>query len=357
VLVTSLSFLGITLNQALAGVFQKHLRMDRVVIAEVIGRIFLLAATFLVIRADCGLLWVMGSVVIGSVVNFLMTFFFSRRFVKIKLVFEFGVWKNIIKETWPIALSIAFNLVYFKIDTVILSLYHSEEAVGIYGAAYKVLEVLTTLPAMFAGLVLPLLTAAWAAADHERFKRVLRRGFDAMAMVALPLVVGTLFVAGPVMELVAPGFDDSAALLKVLIFATATIFIGNLFGNTVVAIGRQLTMMWVYLGVAVISLVGYLVFIPRYSYFGAAGMTVVSELLVTLAALLIVSLATRAWPSPVVFMKSAAACVIMAIVLYGAAGTNLFMQIALGGVTYVVTLLMLRGVSARDLREIVRSGE
>ncbi|MFA5134917.1 MAG: polysaccharide biosynthesis C-terminal domain-containing protein [Patescibacteria group bacterium] len=159
------------------------------------------------------------------------------------------------------------------------------------------------------------------------------------------------------MELVAPGFDDSAALLKVLIFATATIFIGNLFGNTVVAIGRQLTMMWVYLGVAVISLVGYLVFIPRYSYFGAAGMTVVSELLVTLAALLIVSLATRAWPSPVVFMKSAAACVIMAIVLYGAAGTNLFMQIALGGVTYVVTLLMLRGVSARDLREIVRSGE
>lgn len=354
VLVTSLSFLGITLNQVLAGVFQKHLRMSRIVIAEVIGRIFLVVATFLVIRADLGLLWVMGSVVVGSVVNFIITFLFSRRLVRIRLAFEFDIWKRIIKETWPIALSIAFNLVYFKIDTVILSLYHSEETVGIYGAAYKVLEVLTTVPAMFAGLVLPLLTAAWVASDRERFKRVLRRAFDAMAMIALPLIVGTLFVAQPVMDLVAPDFVDSATVLKILIFATATIFIGNLFGNTVVAINKQRTMMWVYLGVAIVSLVGYFIFIPRYSYFGAAGMTVASELLVTIAALFIVSFATKVWPSLIVFLKALIASGVMAVVLYYTIEINLFAQIFLGGITYIAVLLALRGISARDLREIVR---
>jgi O-antigen/teichoic acid export membrane protein len=234
--ITAFSFLGITLNQALAGVFQKNLRMDKVMIAEVIGRVILVGGTYFAIKQDLGLLWVMGAVVAGSLLNFLITFLFSRQFVRIKLAFDFVVWKMIIKESWPIALSIAFNLVYFKADIIILSLFHKAEAVGIYGASYKVLEVLTTFPAMFAGLILPLLAAAWVAADKERFQRVLGKAFDAMVMIAIPLIVGTLFLAKPVMDLIAPEFTDSARVLQLLIFATATIFIGNLFGNTVVAI-------------------------------------------------------------------------------------------------------------------------
>lgn len=354
VLVASLSFLGITLNQALAGVFQKHLRMDKVVIAEVIGRLILIGSTYLVIRADLGLLWVMGSVVAGSIVNFLITFIFSRRLVHIKLSFDFLLWRQIIKESWPIALSIAFNLVYFKADTIILSLYHSPDVVGIYGAPYKVLEVLTTMPAMFAGLVLPLLTAAWVMADKERFKRVLRKAFDAMVMIAVPLAVGTLFLAKPVMDLVAPEFTDSARILQILIFAAATIFIGNLFGNTVVAINKQKTMMWLYLGVAVISLVGYLIFIPRYSYFGAAGMTVASELMVTIAAALIVCLTVKMWPSFKIFFKSLVASGVMAFVLYLLAGYNIFLLLLAGGVVYFVVLFLLKGVTRETIREIIR---
>ncbi len=355
VLVTSLSFLGITLNQALTGVFQKHLRMDKVVIAEVIGRVILVGATYAAITADAGLLWVMGSVVVGSLVNFAITFFFSRQLVKIRLRFNMAVWKNVIKDAWPIALSIGFNLVYFKADTIILSLYHSEGTVGIYGAAYKVLEVLTTLPAMFAGLILPLLMVAWAAKEHERFRRVLQKAFDAMIMIAVPLAVGTVFLAGPIMDLIAPEFHDSATVLQILIFATATIFVGNLFGNTVVAINKQRTMMWIYLGVSIVSLVGYLYFIPRYSYYGAAAMTVVSELMVTIAAGIIVCLAIKMWPSFKVFGKALFASGIMAVVLYLISGVNIIAAFSIGGGVYLAILLLLRGITRETLVEIFRS--
>lgn len=354
VLVASLSFLAVTLNQALVGLFQKHLRMDRVVIAELVGRIILLGGTYYVIRTDGSLGGVMAAVVIGSVVNFVMTFLFSRRFVHIRFRFDLPLWRTIVRESWPIALSIAFNLVYFKADTIILSLYKSSADVGIYGAAYKVLEVLTTFPAMFAGLVLPMLAAAWAATDVERFRRVLRKGFDAMSMIAVPLVVGVWFLADPVMHLIAPDFTDSAAVLRILIVATATIFIGNLFGNTVVAVNKQKVMMWLYLAVAVVSLGGYFLFVPRYSYFGAAWMTVASELMVTLAALVIVGRTTHAWPSLMVLGKALVASALMGSVLYLLREFNIIAVLTVAVVVYGGVLFTLRGISRETMVEIFR---
>ena len=357
ILITTLSFLGITLNQALAGVFQKNLRMDKVAIAEVVGRIILIVSTYLVIKADLGLLWVMGSVVAGSLINFFITFLFSKQFVKIRLSFDFQVWKNIIKETWPIALSIAFNLVYFKADTIILSLFHRAEDVGIYGASYKVLEVLTTFPAMFAGLILPLLAGAWAIQNIEKFKRVLQKAFDFLVMVAVPLVVGILFLAQPIMNLIAPEFTDSPRVLQLLIIATATIFIGNLFGNTVVAINKQKTMMWLYLGVAVISLAGYLIFIPKYSYFGAAGMTIASEILITISAGLIVCLTVKSWLSFKMFAKVLIASAIMGGILYFLAGYNLFILLVVAVIVYFVVLYLLKGITKETIWEVLRIKE
>ncbi len=354
VAVTAVSFLAVTLNQALTGVFQKELRMDRVVIAEVVGRIILIGMTFVAIQMGLGLLWVMGAVVAGSVTNVLITFAFSRRFVRIRLRFDMTVWKRVITESWPIALSVAFNLVYFKADTIILSLFHDAGTVGIYGASYKVLEVLTTFPAMFAGLVLPLLAGAWAVADRERFQRVLRKAFDAMAMIALPLIVGTYFMAEPVMHLIAPEFTDSPAVLRILIIATATIFIGNLFGNTVVAINKQRTMMWLYLLVAIVSLGGYLVFVPEHSYFGAAWMTVVSELLVTLSALVIVGRTTRAWPSLQVLLRAVVASGIMGVMLYLLQDLNVLVLIVLAAIVYLGALFTVGGIRKDMIIEIMK---
>lgn len=354
VLLTTLSYLAITLNQVMAGVFQKHLRMNRVVMAEVAGRLILIAGTYAVIAIHAGLLWVMATVVASSVGNFLLTFSLSRSLVRFHLQFDWPVWRAVIRESWPIALSIAFNLVYFKADTIILSLFKPEADVGVYGASYKVLEVLTTVPAMFAGLVLPLLAAAWAAQDMERFKRVLQKAFDAMALIAVPLAFGTYFIAQPVMDLIAPEFTNAGRVLQLLIVATATIFIGNLFGNTVVAINKQRTMMWLYLVVAVVSLAGYLALIPRYSYYGAAAMTIASELMVTLSAVYIVIRSSKVGLSLRPFNKAVLASAVMAIAMHFLRGQNLAILLFAGVAVYGVAIVVLRGVTRGVIQEIIR---
>lgn len=353
VLITTISYFAITLNQLLTGVFQRHLHIERVTIAEVVGRIVLLAGTFVAIRMELSLLWVMAVVSAGSAINFLMLYYYSRRYIHWRWRWEPEVLKPIIRDTWPLALSIAFNLVYFKADTIILSLFKSQADVGVYGAAYKVLEVLTTFPAMFAGLVLPLLAAAWVAVDRERFARVLNKAFGAMSMVAIPLIVGTYFLAQPVMNLIAPEFRDSGALLRILIVATGIIFLGNVFGGAVVAINRQRSMMWWYLVVAVVSLTGYLLLIPRFSYFGAAWMTVVSELMVTLSAAGIVLFSTRTRLSVGIVGKIVVASGLMALTLWLMSGTLWLWSLLAGGAVYLIVLYATRAVTTETIREII----
>ncbi|MFA6525332.1 MAG: flippase [Patescibacteria group bacterium] len=354
VALVSLSFLFVTLNQVLQGVFQKHLKMIRVTISEILGRMVLLIGTYFAVYLDLGLVTVLLVVVLSSFTNFLFTYIYSRKFVKIRLVFDFAVWRGIIKEAYPIALAILFNLVYFKADILILSLLKSQSDVGIYGAPFKILEVLVTFPAMFAGLAVPVLTQAFTQMDYVRFRRVLNKSFDFLAMTALPMIVGTIFIAHSVIDLIAgPDFAESGRVLQVLIVTTGIIFIGNLFGNAVVVVNKQKEILKYYMAIAVISVSGCLLLIPTYSYMGAAWMTVLSQSLITLATMYVVWRKTKIFPSMKFFTKALIACAGMAAVLKLLDGYSLLVIISAGMITYGSILFLLKGISKDLIKEIV----
>src|SRR3989344_6571625 len=125
------------------------------------------------------------AVTLGSIANAVIAFVFMSRRIRFSLSFDFGYWKYILKETWPIRLSIFFNLIYYKMDTIILSLSWPSSVVGLYGAPYKVLEVLITFPAMFAGLMTPHFVKTYAEGNAERFEKLLSRALEVLAMIAI----------------------------------------------------------------------------------------------------------------------------------------------------------------------------
>src|SRR3990167_133918 len=355
VALTSLSFLFVLLNQALLGIFQKHLATYKPALAEVLGRLVLLGVTLAAIYTHQNILGLMSAVVASSFVTFITTFWFAKKYVRIRFMFDFAFWLKILRDTWPVALSIMFNLVYFKADTVILSLIKPAADVGIYGATFKVLEVLTTFPAMFAGIMTPLLNEAWAEQKLVDFKHYLQQGFNFLVMVSVPLIFGTLVLGRPVMILVSGAeFATAGSVLKVIIFATAAIFIGNLFGNTIVAVHKQRSMVKMYAIVAVVSLIGYLILIPRYSYYGAAVMTVVSEVSIMLAAMITVLRTTHIRLSYLIAFKAGGASLVMALILYLMRDIHVLILLPVAFVVYGLALYAFRGFTKATVREILR---
>lgn len=290
VIIASSSFIAVAATQLLVGIFQSRLAMLSVTMAEIVGRCILFGCTWWVAHMHGSLYGVMFAVVFGAIANFFIVYFSARRFVRLRLRFDWPYWSATLKDTFPIALSIVLNLIYFRADTIILRLYHGTYDVGLYGAAYKVLEVLNTFPIMFVGLLLPALGAAYAAHNIERFRLIFQRGFELLLMAILPLLVGGWFLAKPILVLIGgTDYAPAAPVLTLLLVAVGALFLNSLSGHTVTIIHRQRQMVWTYLGVAVVGLTLYFSLIPRFSYYGAAIGTITTESLTAIVGYIVVT--------------------------------------------------------------------
>jgi len=354
VAVTTIAFFFISLNQILVSVFQKELHTEKAAIAETASRLILVLFVVIAWLLDTGLMGIMIAVVFGSVAHFLFSYLFSLKYVRIKWEIDLAVWREIMQKSWPIAISIIFNLVYLRADAIILSLTRTQAEVGIYGAAYRVIDVLIVFPMMFAGLVLPLLSRYWAEKNKIDFKNMLQKGFNALSILAVPLVVGTLFLAKPIMVLIAgQEFAVSGSVLKIIMLACGFVFLGSLFAHTIVAINKQKLMIWAYLSTAILSIVGYIVLIPKYSYYAAAWVTVFSEIMIAIISFIVVWKFTRVFPSFKIFAKAVLASLVMAIILWFLAGLSIWLLLPISIVTYFCVLYLVRGFSKKMVKEIL----
>jgi len=351
--IISVSFFFVAIQQVLVSLFQHALRMASVAVGEVAGRIVLLAlvAYFAVNGAT---LWhMLYAVVAGSLVNTLIVFFRSRAFVRLKLRFDYVYWKYLLKETWPIAISIVLNLLYFRMDTIFLSVFRSLQEVGLYGAAYKILEILITFPNMFIGLVMPVLSAV-AFVNWERFRVVFQRAFDVLLMGAAPLLVGGLILARPLVVFVGgPAFADAAPFFRILIVAVTFLFFGSLSGYSVTAINEQRRMVWAYLSVAILGLAAYLILIPLYGGYGAAIGTALTEGSIMLAGYIMIWRRSHVLPSFHLLAKIGAAALFMGVVLFFVQSMQVVAATAIGACVYIGSLFALKVLDKSTVKNIL----
>ncbi|MFA5069678.1 MAG: flippase [Patescibacteria group bacterium] len=357
ILLGTINFVFVALTGVLTSIFQKFLKMYKVIFGEIFGRLVLLVFTLIFIGLKLNLIFIILSVILGSFANFFLVYRMAVKYVPIRFLFDFSYWKYILKETWPLAISVILNLIYFKIDTVILSLMKPAADVGLYGASYKILEVLVTLPNMFVGLILPLLTY-YAFLNREKFIEIFRRAFDFLILVTVPLVTGGFLLAKPLILLVGgQDFAKAVPIFQILIFAVGCLFLGSLSGHTIVAINKQRNMVWGYLTVAALGLVLYLILIPPFSYIGAAVGTVTTEFTIAAIGYYII-LKTMKFALPYkIFAKSIIASAVMAGFLYAASGFNLIIQLVVGAVIYIGISYVLKSFSKDEVLSIIKIRE
>ena len=349
VFIAAASFLFIAINQVFIGFYQKRLLMFKASTAEVAGRAILVAGIFLTTFYDTGLNGIVVAAVAAALIHLLVNYFLALPYITVRLAYDQKIWREIMQLAWPLALTITFNLIYLKADTLLLSFMKSEVEVGLYGAGYRVIDVLVTLPFILAGIVLPQMTAAWHGKNTEQFKKLIQHSFDIMAVIALPFVVGAQFVATPLMTLVAgKEFAAAGPVLRLLVIAAGVIYLGTIFSHVIIALEKQKQTIWAYVFVAITALAGYLVFIPKFSYFGAAAVTIYSESLIAVLIFGITYYYIKFIPNFTVTLKSLIACLVMAA---GLRYLNLALIPALlfAVTIYVITLYAL---AHRDFRNM-----
>ncbi|MBD3311346.1 MAG: oligosaccharide flippase family protein [Candidatus Magasanikbacteria bacterium] len=351
---TSLSFFANAMNQIFIGFYQQRLKMYIQAIGEVIGRIILVVGLFILINLNGSFLWVMGVITISGVSYMVVMWLAAIKYTRPSFAFNKKIWQEIVKKMWPIAISIIFNVVYLKGDILLLSIFRDQTEVGFYGAPYRVIDILAQTAMMLMGVIMPLLAFSWSRNQADEFKTRFQQAFDAMMLLAVPMTVGTIVLAPKIMNLVAGDkYMASAKPLQILSLAVFGVFVGAIFGHTAVAINKQKQTIWVYASNAIITLIGYLIFIPLYGMYGAAWMTVFSELY----AALFLYVTVRRYIKQKIQLKTLAKIILsslcMAFAICQLINLNVILLTVIGMVVYGAVMFVIGGISKKTLMEII----
>lgn len=346
-------FLFLSSKQILMGVFQKHLKTIWFMIGEVAERAIQLMLILTFIFLQLPPLFFLVAVSASVMISFLMDLFFVKRLTKFKIFFDFNFSGEILKKSWPLAVSSVLTLLYFKMDTFLLSLMKSSADVGTYSMAYKVFEGLLFFPAAFSGLMLPLLSGS-AATDRDKFKAYFKRALDFMFIIVFPVVVGGIVLSQKIVTLLGGGeFKASSGPLKILMGALFFVFIGNLLGNAIIALDKQKKMVYIYAAGVFISLALNIVFIPKYSYWATSWATLITEAVVNSAMFFVIIKEIKYWPADSKFLKAALASLIMGVVLHFVISWNVFLLVFFGAAIYLTLMFLAKGVTMDEVRQLL----
>lgn len=260
-------------------VFQIFLKMHYSAIAEVLGKALILILNILIIRLDLGLYFLIISIVFGNILTFFLAYFWAKKLIKIRLKFDFGVWRRIFIKSIAIGISVILTVIILRIDIIILSVLKTNWEVGIYGASYKVLEIVRALPAVFCGLLFPILANYYANKKRKTFNITIQKGYDVLFVTGIWISTILLALSGSIILAIAGNeFTDSIPALQVLSFSALLIFLAQLFGTVIVAGDKQKTIIIPYVLVIAFNIALNLYLIPKFSFMGAAYATLITQI-------------------------------------------------------------------------------
>jgi O-antigen/teichoic acid export membrane protein len=104
---------------------------------------------------------------------------------------------------------------------------------------------------------------------------------------------------------------------------------------------------------ALVAVIGYLIFIPSFGMWGAAGIICLSEFLIALLTLIVVARTARAWPNLIVTIKAGLAGLIMFFILTLLPTWPVLLTISLGIVVYLAALTMVGGINIREIKSLL----
>lgn len=349
------------ISQMFLGVFQKRLELVTPVLAEMGGRAIALLGIVLVGLTTRSLAHATLAFTVGALVNLVVMVIATHRRIPLRFAWDLRMWREIVRRSWPIGLSIFFNLLYLKGDVLFLWAFgKSDMEIGQYGSAYKVVDILTMVPVTFMGLMLPLLTQAWSAKETDTFTRRMQQTLDLFSLISLPFMFGAWAIGVLLLTSVKANLVLAGELLWVLVPAAVVVFFGSLFGHAVVALQVQRPMTWSYFIVALVGIAGYATLVPPFGAWGAAWVTLACESLLAIFAFAVVRRRWRAKISWHIPLKALFASGVMFLVLELlrsplsslSPAVDLLLSLALGIVTYSGVIAAVGGPTLRDAKRL-----
>lgn len=252
--------------------------------------------------------------------------------------------------SFPLMLNLFLATAFFRIDVLLLKPLRGDAAVGYYGAAYRYIDGLNIIPSFFTMAIFPLMSR-YAVTARDSLMRAYVLSLRLLLMVAIPITVGTFFIAEGLILLLGGEqyLPDSRIALQLLIWFLPFSFINSVTQYVLIAIDERKFLTRAFVIGVTFNLIANLIAIPLLGYRGAAIVTVLSEL--ALLAPFYYSVRRHLGPLPwsSLFWRPVVASLVMGGTMWLLRGLWWPLLIPIGAAVYGVALYLLGGFRQADM--------
>lgn len=310
--------------------------------------------------------------VLGAAVMYLITHVYVHKLTPFKPQINWKFWKDVIVTSLPYGFALILNNVYLRVNSLLIFFLRGDYEAGLYAVPMKILEILAIIGLYFMNSVLPGLTTTMKD-NPARARVMIQYAFDFLVMVSVPMMVGVIVLAYPIIFLISKkeylsrfsateNFYGSDIALKILVLAIFFQFLIGLFSFILIASHNQNKILAVNSGGVLFNLAASYFAVKAYGFRGGAVCSVLVEIVVMilmyfsakrcfhfqlhLGRFFKILLAAAVMGLTVYFLRD------MTVALFGAKAV--LALVALGGFVYAAMLILTRTVTPEMVKMLLK---
>ncbi len=191
--------------------------------------------------------------------------------------FSWTRWREFMRGMVPYSAATAASALYFRVSILLVSALASAVELGYFSASFKIIEVLSIVPALLASSAFPIFARA-ARDDHERFGYALERVFEVSVIVGAWVAV-SIAVGAPLAIAIVGGaeFKPAAPVLAIQGLALGAMFVSLVWSYALLSLSLYRMILLISVSALLLNALLVAVLVPLDGAQGAAIGTAFAE--------------------------------------------------------------------------------
>jgi len=268
------------LNGYGASVLQSKVKLDTVAVLEVINRIVTVCAIVVFVFLKLNIYAIISTIFIGNIVTLVINIYLTPEYFRLKHFPSLPLLFTIIKSSFPVGITALLSMLYFKIDTMMLSVMKTTTDVGIYSLSYKIFENIIMLWLFYMASVYPLMSRAVKEKAQSQLNSFTKSSLI-IAIMFSGITIGVSWFAAPLAIRILGGNNFLASItpFRILVLALPFVFINNIQYYLLLSMSKIPSIIIILVVALSFNFIVNLLIIPTYGYLGTSVSTVVTEVI------------------------------------------------------------------------------
>jgi O-antigen/teichoic acid export membrane protein len=246
------------------------LRLGVVTGLDLLRLLLTVAAIAALVLAGSGLLPLLAIPIPVGAIVLVVTALLVRSERSLLPTFDWQRVRPLLRQILPYSLATAAATLYFRVAIVMVSQLAGAHELGLFGASFRIIEVLTAVPALLTGSALPIFARA-ARDDHDRLGYALGRVFEVALIVGLWVAISIVIGARLAIEIVGGNkFAGSIGVLQIQGVALGATFVSIVWSTGLLSLALHRQILILNVGALILSVVLLAVLVPLDGARGAA---------------------------------------------------------------------------------------